>query len=526
MKNFKFINKMNNMNSSSSNSKNSRGELNKKINYYFSKERETFQNSYRIDLKKESVDFFIKTEDGSYTLNSPDFDGKIETMHNSNGAITESFEKFVKPFKNSYFKNINRDNLLENENNRKNNLLKDKETSNDELKNLKYNEDIAILDICSGLGYNSAAIIKDFLKNVNMSSEKVPKLSIDMVEISIETLAAGILTPNPINSHEIVKKAIESKLIDENYLKLELEKADIPDNVNISIYCEDARKTVKKLRSNSYDGIFLDPYSPAMAPELCTVEFFKELKRVIKHDGIVATYTLAAGVRYAFIEAGFYIGEGPVFGRINGGTIASLNPNNIDKDISNNDEKTIALSDAGIPFRDKNLDLKSSQILNNRKIERKNARHVYKLSSSVQTPIFLGSEIKNKKLKRRIIRNLNKVNISDLKSEEACYVISPQYKYLNNHPSRHRTSKPENRPKHDYKANKHENRSKYTLKNRFENKSKYKFKSYYKEFIKFNLKNNFKSNFKQNLNYNYEFNSRYRIIEMEKRLKLINNYYT
>jgi len=491
---------MNNMNSSSSNSKNSRDELIKKMNYYFSKERETLQNSYRINLKKKSFDFFIKTEDGSYTLNSPDFGGKVETMHNSNGAITESFEKFVKPFKNSYFKNINKDKVIKNENIGKGNLLEIKEISNNKLKNLKYNEDMAILDICSGLGYNSAAIIKDFLKNINKSSEKVPKLSIDMVEISIETLAAGILTPSPIKSHEIVKKAIESKLIDENYLKLELEKANIPDNIVISIYCEDARKTVKKLTDNRYDAIFLDPYSPAMAPELCTVEFFKELKRVIKTDGIIATYTLAAGVRYAFVEAGFYIGEGPVFGRINGGTIASLNDNNIDKDISKNDEKTIAISDAGIPFRDKNLDLKSSQIIDNRKIERKNARHIYKLSSAVQTPIFLGSEIKDKKLKRRIIRNLNKVNISDLKSEEACFIISPQYKYLNN------------------------NSSKYKFKNESENKYRYKFKSYYKEFIKFNLKNNLKSNFKQNLNYNYKSNSKDRIIEMEKRLKSINNY--
>ncbi|MCL2115437.1 MAG: MnmC family methyltransferase [Methanobrevibacter sp.] len=508
------------MNPFQPNPKNSRDALIKKMNCYFSKERETLQSSYRSNLKKESIDFFIKTEDGSYTLNSPDFDGKIETMHNSNGAITESFEKFVKPFKNSYFKNINKSKLLRNENIVNEKILEKKELSNENLKNsnntenlailisneklenLKYQEDIAILDICSGLGYNSAAMIEDFLKNINNGSGKAVKLSIDMVEISIETLAAGILSPSPIKSHEIVKKAIESKLIDENYLALKLEKEDIPDNVAISIYCEDARETVKKLEDNSYDGIFLDPYSPAMAPELCTVEFFRQLKRVIKSDGIVATYTLAAGVRYAFVEAGFHIGEGPVFGRIHGGTIASPNVNNINKAISSSDEKTIALSDAGIPFRDENLDLESSEILNNRKLERKNARHSYKLSSAVQTPIFLGKKIKDKKLKRRIIRNLNKVNISTLKSEEAGFIISPQYKYI-----------------HDYSA-------KYN----FKNKSKYKFnnnlknKNNFKNIIKFNLKNNGKSNLKGILNYDYKSNSKHRIIEMEKRLKTLNSY--
>ncbi|MCL2157139.1 MAG: MnmC family methyltransferase [Methanobrevibacter sp.] len=500
------------MTSPPSKSKNSRDELIEKMDYYFSKERETLQSSYRLKLKKESIDFFIKTKDGSSTLNSPDFDGKIETMHNSNGAITESFEKFVKPFKNSYFKNIDNDDRLKNKENsyfkniKKEKLLESKEISNEKLKNLKYKEDIAILDICSGLGYNSAAIIEDFLKNVDKTCEKVPKLSVDMVEISAETLAAGILVPSPIKSHEIVKKAIESKLIDESYLALKLEKEDVPEDVAISIHCEDARETVRKFADNSYDGIFLDPYSPAMAPELCTVEFFKELKRVIKDDGIVATYTLAAGVRYAFIEAGFYIGEGPIFGRIAGGTIASLNSDNIIKNISANDEKTIALSDAGIPFRDENLDLESFEILNNRKNERKNARHSYKLSSAVQTPIFLGKEIKDKKLKRRILRNLNKVNISDLKSEEACFIISPQFKYIQ-----------------DYSA-------KYKFSKKFENKSKYKFnnnlknKNNFKNIIKFNLKNNTKSNLKGFLNHNYKSNSKDRIIEMEKRLKSINNY--
>ncbi|WP_263641323.1 MnmC family methyltransferase [Methanobrevibacter arboriphilus] len=118
------------------------------------------------------------------------------------------------------------------------------------------------------------------------------------------------------------------------------------------------------------------------------MNFFEELKRVIKDNGIIATYTLAAGVRFAFVEAGFYIGDGPVFGRKSGGTIASLDINNISKNIPINDERTIALSDAGIPFRDPNLDFNTEKILENRSEERSLARHNYKISSAVQTPIF------------------------------------------------------------------------------------------------------------------------------------------
>ncbi len=379
------------------------------INQYLLKEKETSNIKYRKELLKMVNEYIIKTDDGSYTINSPDFDGKVESMHNSNGAITESFEKFVKPFKHSYIQN----NLIENGS--------DLESFHN-FHNFSYEKDIAILDICSGLGYNSSAIIEEFLKNKGDNGV----LSIDMVEISIETLAMGLLIPSPIKSHNFIKKAIESKLIDEDFAKLEIENSKIPENFDINIFCEDARKTVKNLKDNTYDAIFLDPYSPAMAPELCTVEFFEELKRIIKDNGIIATYTLAAGVRFAFVEAGFYIGEGPVFGRKSGGTIASLDINNISKNIPINDERTIALSDAGIPFRDPNLDFDSEKILENRNKERSLARHNYKISSAVQTPIFFGEDVSDEKLKRRILRNFNKVNIPDLKSKEAIYIIETQ----------------------------------------------------------------------------------------------------
>ncbi|RBQ22897.1 tRNA 5-methylaminomethyl-2-thiouridine biosynthesis bifunctional protein MnmC [Candidatus Methanobinarius endosymbioticus] len=375
-------------------------DFHKQINYYFSKEIESSNEVFRKKTLKILFDYIIKTDDGSYTINSPNFDGKVETMHNSNGAITESFEKFVKPFKGSYIQN----NQIKND------------------MDYVYKENIAILDICSGLGYNSSALIEEFL---NHNGDKY-SLSIDMVEISIETLATGLLIPSPIKSHDIVKKAIESKLIEEKFAKLNLEKTPIPENIDISVFCEDARKTIQQLDDNSYGAIFLDPYSPAMAPELCTVEFFEELKRIIKNNGIIATYTLAAGVRFAFVEAGFYIGEGPIFGRKSGGTIASLDIGNISKNIPIMDERTIALSDAGIPFRDPNLNLSTDKILKNRSEERSLARHNTKISSAVQSPIFFGEDVDDPKLKRRILRNFNKVNIFDLKSKDAYYVIEPQ----------------------------------------------------------------------------------------------------
>lgn len=107
----------------------------------------------------------------------------------------------------------------------------------------------------------------------------------------------------------------------------------------------------------------MDPFSQNMAPELFSLEFFKEFKRIIKEDGIVATYTSSAPVRAAFIESGFYIGQGPIFGRKQGGTLASPNPSMLDTSLPKNDEIRIALSDVGMPFRDPNLNNDSDYIL-------------------------------------------------------------------------------------------------------------------------------------------------------------------
>ena len=143
----------------------------------------------------------------------------------------------------------------------------------------------------------------------------------------------------------------------------------------------------------------------------------------------MATYTSAAPIRAAFIEAGFYIGQGPIFGRKQGGTLASPNPLMLDTSLPKNDEIRIALSDVGIPFRDPNLNNTSEYILEKRTEERHDARHNTKISSAVKTPIFLGEKMDDEKLKRRVERNLAKMNIPSTTSPEAFYIIECERNY-------------------------------------------------------------------------------------------------
>ena len=370
------------------------------VNECFQQERSSQNKESRVNFFDTYNDFFVLTDDGSYSINSKEINNKVETLHTSTGAISESFEKFIKPMK------------------------------------FDYSKDIAILDICAGLGYNSSAAIADFIKNSTDSNLKV-----DMVEISKATFACGILVPSPIPEHDITKKVIEDELVKQNYASLSLEECEIPENIDINVFIEDARQTVQNLEDNTYDAIFLDPFSQNMAPELFSLEFFKEFRRIIKDNGIIATYTSSAPVRAAFIEAGFYIGLGPIFGRKQGGTLASPNPEMLDYSLPKNDEIRIALSDVGIPFRDPGLNNSSDFILDNRATERQDARHNTKISSAVKTPIFLGDAMEDdEKLKRRVERNLAKMNISSTTSKEAFYIIECENEYSENQDSKNNST--------------------------------------------------------------------------------------
>ena len=83
----------------------------------------------------------------------------------------------------------------------------------------------------------------------------------------------------------------------------------------------------------------------------------------------------------------------------------------------------------GIPFRDPNLNNSSEYILDKRTEERHNARHNTKISSAVKTPIFLACEMDDEKLKRRVERNLAKMNIPSTTSSEAFYIVECENDY-------------------------------------------------------------------------------------------------
>jgi len=346
----------------------------------------------------------IKTDEGSYTI---ECEGTSETMHTHHGGIRESIEKYVKP------------------------------------SHLVGKKSVNILDICSGLGYTAATII-EYLDNPELNTVK-PDITIEMVEISELTLATALVVPSPLESHDIVKKAIENKLYSKGFLKNRLIEREIPNNIHLNVNIIDAREmfnrslneenenlTGETLENQArtyfkkkFNAIFLIAFSPAVSPELYSIEFLMNLKALLDNEGIFATFTKSAAVRYALISSGYHVGEGPEFGR-SGGTIATLSESLIETPLSCDDERMIALTDAGVPFRDNRLNGTGTEIIERRKIEREKARNNYKFASTVKCPIYIGRELTDGRLKRRVMKNLKSLGLDDPNSSKAKSLVCPQ----------------------------------------------------------------------------------------------------
>lgn len=376
----------------------------------FNNENNGDMNARQIALDRMS-EFLIETGDGSFTLESEQLNNSAETMHTYHGGLDESLEKYVKP---SHL--IGKDNAH-------------------------------IMDICSGLGYTAAVCI-EYL-NGDANTIKNPNIVIEMVEISPLTLAAGLIIPSPIKSHEIVKKAIEEKLYSIGFLKHMIISKEIPENIRINIHITDARAIVKDSKPKTldnhsidtkkelsydnfsdfikpYDAIFLAPFSPGVSPELYTFDFLAGLKNLLNEDGMFLTYTSSSAVRFSLIKSGLYVGEGPSFGR-SGGTLASFTKENIENPLSLIDERMIGLTDAGTPFRDQGLDHTGLEIKQMRQNERMKSRNGYKFASTVKSPVYLFNDLEEGRLKRRVLKDIKKFGIHDLNSEKSKFIVCPQY---------------------------------------------------------------------------------------------------
>ncbi len=165
---------------------------------------------------------------------------------------------------------------------------------------------LKILDVCFGLGYNSAMAIDVALKENPNCEIEVVGLEFDPIIIS----AIQEVNP-PIEFYSHYKKFTTKNL--------EIKQG----KVSIKIILGDARETCKMLKDKHFDAIFFDPFSPKTAPDMWQIPFFEQMYRVLKDSGMLATYSCARMVRDNMSKAGLFYDDGPIVGRRGPGTIAT-----------------------------------------------------------------------------------------------------------------------------------------------------------------------------------------------------------
>ncbi|MFT4304892.1 MAG: MnmC family methyltransferase [Candidatus Woesearchaeota archaeon] len=207
------------------------------------------------------------TNDGSITY----FNEKYkEHYHSVSGAKEEALKKFILP----------------------------------SLKYLKLNKKIKILDVCFGLGYNSAAAI-DVIK------KKYPNIKIEIIGLENDMNILNKILNNNIDfdSYSLIKKCINNNLYYEN------------ENLKIKIILNDAIKEIKNL-NDEFDLIFHDPFSIKKMPDFWSQEFIESEYNLLKNNGILTTYSCSKFFRNHLKKLKFKIYDVEPIGRKAPSTLA------------------------------------------------------------------------------------------------------------------------------------------------------------------------------------------------------------
>ncbi len=246
------------------------------------------------------------TGDGSYTFYSQEFQ---ETFHSSFGAKQEAEVRYIEPC-----------------------LIK---------RMAAKQSTIRLLDICYGLGYNSAAALEAIWSvNPECRVELIAlEISADVPRQAVEyDLLARWRSPVP----QLLAKLANLSLVREKLLTAKL-------------LLGDARQTIQSLVAKAWqaDCIFLDPFSPPKCPQLWTVEFISLVARCLAPQGRLATYSCSAAVRTAFLANNLKISSITGVGRKSPGTLASFEYKNLPP--LPQKEREHLKTRAAIPYRDRNL---------------------------------------------------------------------------------------------------------------------------------------------------------------------------
>ncbi|KAM3096846.1 tRNA (5-methylaminomethyl-2-thiouridine)(34)-methyltransferase MnmD [Phormidesmis sp. 146-12] len=272
------------------------------------------------------------TGDGSFTFFSTEYG---EAFHSKFGARQEAELKFVEPT-----------------------LLRQK-ASRFEL-SARGRASLNLLDICYGLGYNTAAALEAIWQVNPDCRVRVVALEIDATVpqeaccfAETARVAHQLLTPWHPEIQTLLTTLAKSGKVK-------------TDRLDAQLVLGDARQTLP-LESEPFDAIFLDPFSPPHCPQLWSIEFLSQVARLLKSEGRLATYSCAAAVRTALMATGLRVGATDPVGRRSPGTIASWEAADLPQ--LSPQELEHLQTRAAVPYRDFTLKDSPAVILKRREIE-------------------------------------------------------------------------------------------------------------------------------------------------------------
>lgn len=271
----------------------------------------------------------LPTEDGSFTFFSEEFG---EAFHSRQGAKAEAFLKFAQAT---------------------------------ELTELARQPQLYLLDICYGLGYNTAAALETIWA-INPTCYVV----LYGLELDDSVPKAAIVPPLIESWSAPIQAILQALAIDH--------QTNLPQ-LSAKLIIGDARQTIQQVHQVGFqaDAIFFDPFSPRRCPQLWTVEFFQQVAQCLTQTGRLATYSRSASVRSAMRAAGLEIGTiplGPTHHphEWSQGTVASFERTSLIP-LSPMEQEHLATK-AAVPYHDPDLFDTTEAILERHRLQQQQAK--------------------------------------------------------------------------------------------------------------------------------------------------------
>ncbi|MGC1217639.1 MAG: MnmC family methyltransferase [Phormidesmis sp.] len=231
-------------------------------------------------------------------------------------------------------------------------------------------DELKILDVCYGLGYNTAAALETIWQVNPQCRVEVEALEID-IEVARSAIAQGLTQPYTPKVQQVLQDlAAHQKATRQKATHQKIEQADLSAyplttySLAANLRLGDARQQIQPLVTQGWqaDIIFLDPFSPPHCPQLWTVEFLQRVAQCLQpQTGVLVTYSCAAAVRSALTLAGLFIGSTRAGGRKWPGTIASYRADALPP-LSTQEQEHLQTK-AAVPYRDPSLRAAADEIL-------------------------------------------------------------------------------------------------------------------------------------------------------------------